>query len=96
MLLDEAPHVISNSIIGVIGALTTGAIKPRVMRNNGKPVSRQPLDTDAQIVAPMQIALLPSVSPVAALPALPALRVDSRVPAPPPASPLSLLCTLLI
>jgi pimeloyl-ACP methyl ester carboxylesterase len=42
MLLDEAPHVISNAIIGVIGAHTTGAIKRRVMRNYGKPVSRQP------------------------------------------------------
>jgi pimeloyl-ACP methyl ester carboxylesterase len=42
MLLDEAPHVISNAIIGVIGAHTTGAIKRRVMRNYRKPVSRQP------------------------------------------------------
>jgi pimeloyl-ACP methyl ester carboxylesterase len=42
MLLDEAPHVISNAIIGVIGAHTTSAIKRRVMRNYGKPVSRQP------------------------------------------------------
>jgi hypothetical protein len=53
-------------------------------------------ESAAQIVAPMQIALLPSVSPVAALPALPILHVDSRVSAPPPASPLLLLCTLLI
>ena len=43
MLLDEAPHVITNSIIGVIGAHTTGAIRRRVMRNYDKPVSRQPL-----------------------------------------------------
>jgi len=50
----------------------------------------------AQIVAPLQIALLPSVSPVAALPAHPLLRVDDLVAAPPPASPLLLLCTLLI
>jgi pimeloyl-ACP methyl ester carboxylesterase len=43
MLLDEAPHVINNAIIGVIGAHTTGAIKRRVMRNYDKPASRQPL-----------------------------------------------------
>ena len=42
MLLDEAPHVISNAIIGVIATHTTGAIKRRVMRNCDKPVSRQP------------------------------------------------------
>jgi hypothetical protein len=33
--------VISNAIIGVIGAHTTGAIRCRVMRNYDKPVSRQ-------------------------------------------------------
>jgi pimeloyl-ACP methyl ester carboxylesterase len=43
MLLDEAPHVISNAVIGVIGAHTTGAMRRRVMRNYDKPVSRQPL-----------------------------------------------------
>jgi pimeloyl-ACP methyl ester carboxylesterase len=43
MLLDEAPHVISNAIIGVIGAHTTGAMRRRVMRNYDKPVSRHPL-----------------------------------------------------
>lgn len=43
MLLDEAPQVISNAIIDVIGAHTTGATKRRVMRNCDKPVSRQPL-----------------------------------------------------
>jgi pimeloyl-ACP methyl ester carboxylesterase len=43
MLLDEAPHFISNAIIGVIGAHTTGAMRRRVMRNYDKPVSRQPL-----------------------------------------------------
>src|ERR1700722_6632784 len=43
MLLDEAPHVISNAIIGVIGAHRTGAINRRVMRNRDKLASRQPL-----------------------------------------------------
>jgi hypothetical protein len=53
-------------------------------------------EASAQIVVPLQIALLPSASPVAALPVLPVLRVESGVPSPPPASPLLLLCTLLI
>ena len=43
MLLDEAPHVISNAIIGVIGAHRTGAMRRPVMRNYAKAVSRQPL-----------------------------------------------------
>jgi pimeloyl-ACP methyl ester carboxylesterase len=43
MLLDEAPQVISNAIIGVIGAYRTGAMKRRVMRNCDTPASRQPL-----------------------------------------------------
>lgn len=43
MLLDEAPHVIRNAIIGVIGAHRTGAMRSPVMRNYAKPVSRQPL-----------------------------------------------------
>jgi pimeloyl-ACP methyl ester carboxylesterase len=43
MLLDEAPHVISNAIIGVIGAHRTGAMRRPVRRNYAKPVSRQPL-----------------------------------------------------
>ena len=42
MLLDEAPHVISNAIIGVFGAHTTSAMRRRVMRNYDNPVSRQP------------------------------------------------------
>jgi pimeloyl-ACP methyl ester carboxylesterase len=42
MLLDEAPHVISNAIIGVFGAHTTGAMRRRVMRKYDNPVSRQP------------------------------------------------------
>ena len=41
MLLDEAPHVISNAIIGVFGAHTTSAMRRRVMRNYDNPVSRQ-------------------------------------------------------
>jgi len=43
MLLDEAPHVISNAIIGVIGAHTTGAMRRRVVRSYDEPVSPEPL-----------------------------------------------------
>ena len=43
MLLEEAPHVVSNAIIGVIGAHRTGARRRTVMRNYAKPVSCQPL-----------------------------------------------------
>jgi pimeloyl-ACP methyl ester carboxylesterase len=43
MLLDEAPHVISNAIIGVIGAHRTGAMRRPLRRNYAKPVSHQPL-----------------------------------------------------
>jgi pimeloyl-ACP methyl ester carboxylesterase len=41
MLLDEAPHVISNAIIGVIGAHTTGAMRRRVTRSYDAPEVRQ-------------------------------------------------------
>jgi pimeloyl-ACP methyl ester carboxylesterase len=43
MLLNEAPQVISNAIIGVIGAHRTGEMKRRVIRNCDMPVSFQPL-----------------------------------------------------
>jgi pimeloyl-ACP methyl ester carboxylesterase len=43
MLLDEAPHVISNAIIGVIDTHRAGEMERRVMRNCDTPVSRQPL-----------------------------------------------------
>jgi pimeloyl-ACP methyl ester carboxylesterase len=43
MLLDEAPQVISNAIIGFIGEHRTGEMKRRVMRNCDTPVSLQPL-----------------------------------------------------
>ena len=43
MLLDEAPHVVSNAISGVIGMHRTGAMRRPGMRNYAKPVSRQPL-----------------------------------------------------
>jgi pimeloyl-ACP methyl ester carboxylesterase len=43
MLLDETPQVISNAIIGVIGAHRTGAVKRRVMGSSDKPTSRRPL-----------------------------------------------------
>jgi hypothetical protein len=41
MLLDEAPHVISNAIIGVIGAHTTGAMRRRITRSYDAPEVRQ-------------------------------------------------------
>lgn len=43
MVLDEAPHVISNAVIGVIGAHATGAMKRRVIRNYDEPLVRQSL-----------------------------------------------------
>jgi hypothetical protein len=43
LLLDEAPQVISNAIIGVIGAHGTDAMKRRVMRDCDTPMSRRPL-----------------------------------------------------
>jgi pimeloyl-ACP methyl ester carboxylesterase len=43
MLLDEAPHAISDAIIGIIGAHNTGETRRPVMRNYAKPVSRQPI-----------------------------------------------------
>jgi len=43
MLLDEAPHVICDAIIGIIGAHKPGAMRRHVMRNYAKPASRQPL-----------------------------------------------------
>lgn len=55
-----------------------------------------PGESSAQIVAPLQIALLPSVSPVAALPAMLVVGTERRVSSPPLATSLSLLCTLLI
>jgi pimeloyl-ACP methyl ester carboxylesterase len=43
MLLDEAPRIISNALIDIIGAHRTGAMRRPVMRNYAKAVSRQPL-----------------------------------------------------
>jgi hypothetical protein len=48
------------------------------------------------MVAPLQIALLASASPIATLPVLPVVDAESLVCSPPLASPLSLLCTLRI
>ncbi|MDH6245570.1 alpha/beta hydrolase [Mycobacterium sp. OTB74] len=45
MLLDEAPHEISNAIVDVIGGGRTGAMRRRVMCNHAKPISRQPLSS---------------------------------------------------
>jgi hypothetical protein len=52
--------------------------------------------SSAQIIAPLQIALMPAVSPIAILPSAPAPRVENETAPPLLASPLSLLCTLLI
>ena len=43
MLLNEAPRVISNAIVSVIGAHRAGVMRRPVIRNYAKPVSRQPL-----------------------------------------------------
>jgi len=53
-------------------------------------------EPSAQIVAPVQIALMPAVSPVAMLPAMPAFRAEKLAAPPPLTPPLLLLCTLLI
>lgn len=53
-------------------------------------------ESSAVVVAPMQIAFLPSASPVAALPAPPVASAESLVSSARLASPLSLLCTLRI
>jgi pimeloyl-ACP methyl ester carboxylesterase len=45
MLLDEAPHEISDAIIGIIGAHNTAAMRSPVMRDYAKSVSRQPLSS---------------------------------------------------
>jgi hypothetical protein len=50
----------------------------------------------AQIVAPVQIALMAAVSPVAMLPIAPTTRVEMMATPPLLTSVLSLLCTLLI
>jgi len=56
------------------------------------PVVSQP---SAPIVSPVQIALMPAASAVGLLAAVHVRRVETAV-TPPLASPLSLLCTLLI
>jgi hypothetical protein len=53
-------------------------------------------EMSAQIVAPVQIALMPAAAPVAMLPATAALRVEKQAAPPHPFPPLLLLCTLLI
>ena len=53
-------------------------------------------EQSAQIVAPVQIGLMPAASPVAMLPATPAFRVEKLAAPPSLTPPLLLLCTLLI
>src|ERR1019366_109445 len=53
-------------------------------------------DSSAQIVAPVQVALMPAVSADAMLPAVPAFRVEQLAAPPSLTPPLLLLCTLLI
>ena len=53
-------------------------------------------ETAAQIVAPVQIALAPADTAVVLLPAALTAHVELVATPPPLASPLSLLCTLLI
>lgn len=50
----------------------------------------------AQIVAPVQIALMAATSPIAMLPAASTHRVENVATPPPLTTVLSLLCTLLI
>jgi hypothetical protein len=57
---------------------------------------RATTETAAQIVAPVQIALAPADSAVVLLTVAPAPRVEIATTPPLLASPLSLLCTLLI
>ena len=53
-------------------------------------------DSSAQIVAPVQFALMPAVSADAMFPVVPVFRVYSIAAPPSLAPPLSLLCTLQI
>lgn len=53
-------------------------------------------ETAAQIVAPVQIALIPADSAIALLTVAPAVRAEVAATPPLLASPLTLLCTLLI
>ncbi|HVJ05774.1 MAG TPA: hypothetical protein VM578_08885 [Candidatus Saccharimonadales bacterium] len=53
-------------------------------------------NTSAQIVAPVQIALMPAAAPDAILPAIAESHLSAVATPPALASPLSLLCTLLI
>jgi hypothetical protein len=89
----EMSHATGASTARQHGPASQLPVAPCCQRKASLPA---PGESSAVIVAPLQIALLPSVSPVAALAALPVVRVESRVSSPPLASPLSLLCTLLI
>lgn len=53
-------------------------------------------ESSAQIVAPVQFALMPAAAPVAMLPAIAAIRIEKLAAPPPLNPPLLLLCTLLI
>jgi hypothetical protein len=68
-------------------------VSPCCDRQAPQPV---PSESSAQIVTPVQLALLPTVFPVALQPWTATLRLDRVAKHPSLAPPLSLLCTLLI
>lgn len=70
----------------------SGPLAPCCQRKASVPAWREA----AQIVAPVQIALLAAVSTEAILPTAPTPRVENVAAPPPLTSVLSLLCTLLI
>jgi len=69
-----------------------GPVAPCCQRKAPTPAIK---DSSAQIVAPVQLALMAAASPVTMLTARPTPRLESVVAPPVLASPLSLLCTLL-
>lgn len=70
-----------------------GPVAPCCQRKAPTPAIK---DSNAQIVAPVQIALMAAASPDTMLTLRPAPRLKNAVAPPSLASPLSLLCTLLI
>lgn len=74
-------------------APATAPVAPCCERETPMPASTE---TSAQIVAPVQIALLPAATLNPRLPAAPAFRLARAAAAPALAPPFSLLCTLLI
>ncbi len=75
------------------GRQAPAPVAPCCGRKAPAPAMNEP---SAQIVAPVQIALLPAVAMKATLPSRPTMRVEVAATPPQLAPPLSLLCTLLI